>query len=146
MRGFVFIASLLWLFSSSLSAAPIYKWVDAQGVTHFSAQPHNQEAVEQINTPIFQPKMPEAAATADALDQPKTQAEIDYEVRQQVAKETAELQKYCTELRYNLAHLENNPRLLIKVDGQAMRLNEEERQARIAEIKQELSTRCAQLK
>ncbi len=30
----------LWLLSGAVMAATVYKWVDAQGVTHYSDQPH----------------------------------------------------------------------------------------------------------
>ncbi len=39
MRRMILPASLLLALSSFAMAAPIYKWVDAEGVTHFGAQP-----------------------------------------------------------------------------------------------------------
>ncbi len=146
MRGFVHIASFLLLFSSPLLAAPVYTWVDAQNVTHFSSEPPMQETAKKINTNVFQPQTLEKAVTEGSQSDTKSQAEINSEVRKQVATETAELKKYCTEMRYNLAQLENNPRILANVDGQPTRLSEEERQARITEVKQALNKHCADLK
>ena len=37
----------LWLLSGVAMAATVYKWVDAQGVTHYSDQPHPQ--AQEIN-------------------------------------------------------------------------------------------------
>ena len=59
MRRVITTASLLLLFSSSLLAAPVYKWVDARGVTHFSAEPPVNQKAESIKTNSFQPKAPE---------------------------------------------------------------------------------------
>lgn len=147
MRRIITTASLLMLFSSALLAAPVYKWVDAQGVTHFSAEPPANQSAERISTKTFQPKVPEKTTAQleaeQAQSSAKTQAEIDREVRKTVAAEEAELKKYCTDIRYNLAQLQNNPRVLTEVDGKMTRLKEEERQARITEIKQKITERCA---
>lgn len=39
MRSLIVAGSLLFALSGSVMAGQIYKWVDAQGVTHFGAQP-----------------------------------------------------------------------------------------------------------
>ena len=150
MRHLVATTSLLLLLSSSVLAAPIYKWVDAQGVTHFGSEPPANQSVESINKQTFQPKLPEKTAAQTAAEEEqastKTQAEIDREVRKQIAKEEAALKKYCSDIRYNLAQLENNPRVLAEVDGKPTRLSEEERQSRITEIKKAISERCINVK
>lgn len=147
MRGFLPLTSFLLLLSTPLFAAPIYKWVDAQGVTHFGSQPSPANQSEQVKTKTFQPQPTTKLIVTDNLaDDTPTQAEIEREVRKQVAQESAELQKYCTELRYNLAHLKNNPRILAQVDGKPKRLTEEERQARIADTEKSLNERCANIK
>ena len=150
MRRAITTASLLLLFSSSLLAAPVYKWVDDRGVTHFSAEPPVNQKAESIKTNSFQPKVPEKTAAQIAAEEAqasaRTQAEVDREVRQKVAEEEAALKKYCSEIRHNLAQLESNPRVMAQVDGQPTRLTEEERQARITEIKKSIEERCATVK
>ncbi|HAB91425.1 MAG: DUF4124 domain-containing protein [Thiopseudomonas sp.] len=150
MRRVITTASLLLLFSSSLLAAPVYKWVDDRGVTHFSAEPPVNQKAESIKTNSFQPKVPEKTAAQIAAEEAqasaRTQAEVDREVRQKVAEEEAALKKYCSEIRHNLAQLESNPRVMAQVDGQPTRLTEEERQARITEIKKSIEERCATVK
>lgn len=147
MRYFITAVNLLLFLSFSASAAPIYKWVDAQGVTHFASEPPANQEVESINRqtyrPVSAPKKTAPESIRDSSEPPKSQADIDREVRQQVAKETAALKKYCTQVRYNLAQLENNPRVLAEVAGETVRLSEEERQARIAELKKTIAERCA---
>lgn len=150
MRRVITTASLLLLFSSALLAAPVYKWVDAQGVTHFGAEPPTNQQAESFNTKSFQPKVPEKTAAQIAAEETKasakTQADVDREVREEVAKEEAALKKYCSDIRHNLAQLENNPRIMAEVDGKPTRISEEERQARITEIKAAITERCATIK
>ena len=144
MRRLATITSLLLVCSSSILAAPIYKWVDAQGTTHFGSEPPANQKVESINTKVFQPPVPEKtagqAAAEEARKSSNTQADIDREVRKQIAEEEKAL------IRYNLAQLENNPRVLADIDGTPTRLSEEERQARIAEIKTAINERCTDIK
>ncbi len=146
MRRLITATSFLFLFSSALFAAPIYKWVDEKGVTHFGSEPPSQRNIESVSTKSFQPKLPEKTAQQAEADNAtidaKEQSTIDREVRKQVAEETAALKKYCTEARYNLSQLENNPRVLADVDGKPTRLTEEERQARISELQNSIKERC----
>ncbi len=150
MRSVITTASLLLLFSSALLAAPVYKWIDAQGITHFSAEPPLNHPAESILTNSFQPKVPEKTAAQiaaeEAQDSSKTQAQVDRDVRKKIAEEEAALKKYCTEIRYNLAQLENNPRVMAQVDGKPTRLSEEERQMRITEIRNTINERCTTIK
>lgn len=150
MRRVLTTASLLLLFSSTLLAAPVYKWVDAKGVTHFGAEPPANQKAQSINTNSFQPKVPEKTAEQVAAEKAqasaKTQSEIDREVRKEVAEEEKALKEYCSKIRNNLAQLENNPRVLAEVDGKPTRLTEEERQARITEIKKSIDERCTSIK
>lgn len=146
MGYFITVSSISLLLSISAFAAPIYKWVDAQGVTHFASEPPPNQTAESISRSTFQPTAPLNPTLQPALDgtaeDSKTQADIVREVRQQVAEETAALKKYCAETRHNLAQLENNPRVLAEVDGKTIRLSEQERQARITELKETISERC----
>ncbi|MEX6503986.1 DUF4124 domain-containing protein [Pseudomonas zhanjiangensis] len=146
MRRMILTSSLL-LALSTLSttalAGQVYKWVDAQGVTHFGAQPPEGQQATSINTAIA-PAKPAAAKPATTFDS-DTDAEqeaIDRQVKQQVAEQQAKRKEYCQTVRTNLAQLENNPRLRVEVDGEVRRLNEEERQQRIGETKKAIADNC----
>ncbi|MCO3936088.1 DUF4124 domain-containing protein, partial [Pseudomonas aeruginosa] len=52
MRRMILPASLLLALSSFAMAAPIYKWVDAEGVTHFGAQPPQGAQATTVNTQL----------------------------------------------------------------------------------------------
>jgi len=141
MRIMVLAGSLLLALGGNAMAAQVYKWVDAQGVTHFSAQPPQGQQAESVATPSASPAAPTPPARQprDARDE---QDLIDRKVRQEVAEQEAELRRYCETARTTLAQLQNNPRLRVEENGQARRLGEEERQARIAQAQQNIKEHC----
>ena len=147
MRRMIITGSLLLALSASASASQVYKWVDAQGNTHFGAQPPQGQDATQVNTGAAQPKAstpPPAAApkpTAGSADDP-AQKTIDDKVKKEVAEREETRKKYCEVTRTNLAQLENNPRLTAQVNGEVRRLTEEERQSKIAENKKGISENC----
>ncbi|AHL76640.1 glycosyltransferase [Stutzerimonas stutzeri] len=145
MRLTILAGGLLLALSSSVMASQVYKWVDAQGVTHFGAQPPQGQSVETLNTATPPPRP--AAATTATPEEPEPSGEseqrkIDRQVKQQVAEQETERQRYCTTLRTNLAQLQNNPRVRMEEKGEMRRLNEEERQARISETQQKITDTC----
>jgi hypothetical protein len=142
MRLTILAGSLLLALSSSSMAGQVYKWVDADGVTHFGAQPPQGQSVETLNTAVAPPKPAELASSAPEQSGEAEQRDIDRKVKQQVAEQEAERQRYCTTLRTNLAQLQNNPRVRVEEEGSVRRLNEEERQARIGETKQKIADSC----
>jgi len=121
-------------------AAQIYKWVDAQGVTHFDAQPPAGQPVQEID--IQKPAAPPSATPAARADADQEQQAIDTKVKKQVAADAAKRKAYCDRQRTNLAQLQNNPRVREEVNGEFRRFTEEERQARIAEVKRSIDDTC----
>lgn len=140
MRWMIFAAALAMAASSVLQAAQIYKWVDAQGITHFDAQPPVGQQVQQIDTqrPVPAP----APASQPVADPNGEQQAIDAKVKKQVADQEAKRAEYCTNARTNLAQFQNNPRVREEVNGELKRFTEEERQARITELKQAITESC----
>ena len=142
MRRSFFLAGLLLACIGSAGAGPIYKWVDARGVTHFTAQPPQSGEASQVPH-AKQPPAPEQAAPASKpAPQAPNQAEIDARVREEIAKKEKERADYCTDIRTRLAQLNNNPRLRVEENGDVRRLTEEERQARIAEAEKAIAEHC----
>jgi hypothetical protein len=146
MRRMMITSSLLLAMSATAMASQVYKWVDAQGVTHFSAQPPQGQDADSINTATPPPKPAvaeekKAAPTFESIADPE-QAAIDEKVKQDVAAKEVERKKYCADVRTNLAQLQNNPRLRMEVDGELRRLSEEERQSRISEAQKSIAENC----
>lgn len=141
MRWIILAATLMLAAGSVTSqAAQIYKWIDAQGGTHFDAQPPSGQPVEEINvqTPVTAPP----AAPATRPDAAQEQQAADAKVKKQVAAQEAKRKEYCESQRSNLAQLQNNPRVREEVNGEFRRFTEEERQARIADVKKSLDDTC----
>lgn len=144
MRRIILTTSLLLALSASAMASQVYKWVDAQGVTHFGSQPPQGQSATSINTSAPQPKAVEEeqpAPTFESIADPE-QAAFDKKAKEEVAAKEAERKKYCEDVRTNLAQLENNPRIRMEVDGEVRRLGEDERQQRIAEAKKAIAENC----
>lgn len=140
MRAMLVAASLLATLSNPAWAAQVYKWVDAQGTTHFGAQPPQGQTAESINTLTAPaPAAPPAAPRAAEED---PQAAIDEKVRREVAEQASRRKDYCETMRTNLAQLQNNPRVRVKEGDEMRRIGEEERQARIAEARKLIAEEC----
>ena len=145
MRRMMILGSLLLTLSTTAMASQVYKWVDDKGVTHFGANPPQGQAATSVNTVIAQPKAAAKAATPApaAVDSGAAEQKvIDAKVKQQVAEQTAERKKYCESVRTNLAQLQNNPRLRTEVNGEQVRLGEDQRQAKIAEAQKAIKENC----
>ena len=120
-------------------AAQIYKWVDAQGVTHFDAQPPPGQPSTTLQTPSSPSPKPAASPGSGVLGDQKA---IDDKVKQQVADQQAQLKQFCEQARTNLAQLQNNPRLREEVEGQMRRLDDAQRQERIVEAQRQIAENC----
>jgi len=142
MRHMILTGSLMLALSATAMASQVYKWVDDNGVTHFGAQPPQGQQSTTINTSAPPPR-PAPSAPAPSVEQADPeQAAIDKKVKEDVAKQEAERKQYCENARTNLAQLENNPRVRIEDGGEVRRLDENERQERITELKKSITENC----
>lgn len=140
MRLMIAVGGVLLALSGSAMAAQVYKWIDAQGVTHFGTQPPSGHQATKINTKSSVPPADKDAALPPAAD--SQQREADNKVKQEIAKSEREMKQYCERLRTDLAHLKNNPRLRVEEKGEVRRLGEDERQSRIAETEKRIADDC----
>ncbi|MBK3760471.1 DUF4124 domain-containing protein [Stutzerimonas frequens] len=140
MRLTVLASGLALALCGNAMAAQVYKWVDAQGVTHFGAQPPQGQQVETVNTVVAPGKSVTAPAPQEKSE--PDQQSIDRKVKQQVAEQEAERKRYCETMRTNLAQLQNNPRVRVEENGETRRITEEERQARITETRDKIAENC----
>lgn len=140
---FMFLAGgLVMALCGNVMAAQVYKWVDAQGVTHFGAQPPQGQQVETVNTVTAPAKSTTMPAPVAEDETEVDQQSIDRKVKRQVAEQEAERKRYCETMRTNLAQLQNNPRVRVEEKGETRRITEEERQARIAETRDKIAENC----
>ncbi|KQT62623.1 MULTISPECIES: DUF4124 domain-containing protein [Pseudomonas] len=134
------LLTLLIGLSPWCSAAQIYKWVDAQGVTHFDAQPPQGQPATTLQTPSSPAPKAAPLPGGGVLGDQKA---IDAKVKKQVAEQQAQLKAFCEQARTNLAQLQNNPRLREEVEGDLRRLDDTQRQERIVEAKKQIAENCS---
>jgi len=139
MRTFFLAIGLLLGMGPLCMAGQIYKWVDAQGVTHFGAQPPQGQEATSVVTPSVPAGKPSTLPRSDAIGD---QQSIDKTVKKQVAEQQAQLKVFCEQARTNLAQLQNNPRLREEIDGEMRRLTDETRQERISEAQKQIEQNC----
>jgi hypothetical protein len=151
MHRMILAGSLMLALATSATAGQVYKWVDAQGVTHFGAQPPDGQEATSVNTSVPKPRpsLPRLDSEIEQQPAPQPASEpvgdqkaIDEKVKAEVATQEAERRKYCDTVRTNLAQLQNNPRLRTEVNGETRRLSEEERQSRITDAEKAISENC----
>jgi hypothetical protein len=139
MRTFVLAIGLLLGMGPLCMAGQIYKWVDAQGVTHFGAQPPQGQEATSVVTPSVPAGKPPTLPRSDAIGD---QQAIDKTVKKQVAEQQAQLKVFCEQARTNLAQLQNNTRIREEIDGEMRRLTDETRQERITEAQKQIAENC----
>lgn len=105
MRRIILTGSLLMAMSLPSMAAQVYKWVDSNGVTHFSAQPPEDQSATSISTTIKPPKSSGSVAPLPKLDsqlEAEQQKATDDKVKREVAEQESKRKQYCSDLRENL--------------------------------------------
>ncbi|HHQ42067.1 MAG TPA: DUF4124 domain-containing protein [Chromatiales bacterium] len=129
------------------AAERVYKWVDEQGVTHYSQTPpagveatpldvatgapaggSAEQALERYRKVLAPPKAAEEKASAGKVDP---------------AKEAEARARNCKVARERLAILTARSRILVlRPDGTSERLTEEQRQAEIERMKAIIAANC----
>ena len=143
MQRIILAGTLLLALRSPSMAGQIYKWVDANGTTHYGAQPPQGQEATSVNTVVASPRPNTAPAPTPAAESVDAEQEaINKQVKEDVAAQAAQIAENCKIFRTNLAQMQNNPRVRIEVNGELRRLGEEERQAKIAEAKKAISENC----
>ena len=117
------------LLSTPLMAdTTIHKWVDANGVTHFGAQPPANVKSEEVQPRVYAP----AQNAPKPADTPKAEKPKDPPAdkpKEMVTISAEQLAAQCKNAQDRLQQLESSPRLMTRTaDGQMQRVPEEERQ------------------
>lgn len=144
MRSTALSLTLLLTFMPLAMAGQAYKWTDASGVTHFDAQPPENQAstvIEMVKPPA-PPPPPKEPATPTIGPTGPDQATIDRQVKKKVGDQEAKRKEYCTTERTNLSQLKNNPRVSMEVDGKNVRLTEQQRQKQITDAEAHIAKEC----
>jgi len=111
----------------------IHKWVDANGLTHFGAEPPKNVKSEEVKPRVYT-STPAATTSTDsdakAEDKPKDAAAE--KPKEMVTISAEQIAAQCNDAKQRLQQLESSPRLMTRTaDGQMQRVPEEERQKMI---------------
>lgn len=141
MRTALINCLFITLLSTAANANDIYRWVDKQGVTHFSTQPPTQQPSERLGSK-GSAYTPADSSTPEHRPIVDTDA-IAQRTKQKIAAEEKIRLEYCQGLAQDIAQLENNPRVRVtEDDGSMRRITEEERQSRIQTAKTDFANEC----
>ena len=141
------ILILVLTFACSLTFATIFKWIDKEGITHYT----QQAPPAGIESETLKP--PPSIDGSDAekvfekqqkyLDAGRLERQKRARAQQRKAEEKAIKERNCELSRARLKSLTDRPRvLLIQNDGSAIRPTEEQRQEKIAKSKKDIKETC----
>ena len=136
------------MLAAPLQADEIYKWVDEEGVTHYSQQPppSGNAARVGVDSPPdeeIERERREMEATGERLDARREERREEEREERTDAAEREQRKQRCADLRSSLGKLTENRRLLVPDgEGNVRRLPEEERQERVAERRRQIEEQC----
>ncbi|HET8708413.1 MAG TPA: DUF4124 domain-containing protein [Pseudomonadales bacterium] len=143
----------LSLVSGSAVAGKVYKWVDANGLTHYGEQPPVSGGVQTIRTSGTMPSDHDTAVKN--LDEIKKKIGEDAQARakkkeqddkqSQAGDEAAKLKENCEQSRKNLKTLQEKSRIQMDLpNGEKKILSDEEKQAKVRENEDYLKNYCGE--
>ena len=133
--------SIAVLFITMVSQAEIYKWTDAKGVTHYSAQKPIQQKIKSEN---IEDKIRFAAGKYQASSRQAPKTTANSKKKTKLTGPNKKLITYCKTQRKNLAQLKKNYRNLWKdKDGKTSRLDQKQRQEKVNQIQKSITAECA---
>ena len=139
---------IILLTAPIIGHSKMYKWVDEQGVTHYSQTPPQQGPVETIK-PAPEPSADPAQSKSrlnkqvEAFNERRKNKQEAQQKEDQTTAEQKERDTFCEQVRTNLASAKNNQRIAERTDdGQLVQLSEEQRQAKIKKYEDQLQKFC----
>jgi hypothetical protein len=142
------LAFFLFFFAATSAGESIYKWVDEQGVTHYSAATPADKKAQQLKVPV-------APAQVDTTDQSPTMKNWqanqslknikEKRAREEEAEnqEKAEKEKRCDIAKQRLGILQQQTRLYrTNNKGEQEYWNDAEREAETKRMQEEIKSNC----
>lgn len=146
---------LMLVAPSALAAAKFYKWTDAQGVTHYSADPPPESArnTSQIKVPTRLPgdreaegETPKASAKADKKDASGKETKKDDKSAGEKPEAAGGPERYaekCKKLRGDLQTMQEHARIKVTDEkGETRVLSEEEKNTQVDDIQRQVKAYC----
>jgi len=129
---------LVALFSPYSVAANYYKWVDAEGVTHYSQHPPTDQSIQKEKITVSDKKPANATQAISALEKNRKtlleaadKRKLDLDKGMAEAERQTAIRKNCDVAQSNLTQLKEHPRVREEgEDGEFRYLTEDEHQKR----------------
>ena len=121
MRGILF--TLMWIACSVASAGTtVYKWVDENGVTHYSDQPHDKAAKVQVRDPAtYSAKSAPAAPPPQPPSEDATPGKYDSCSVSQPTQDQVFLNVYSAQISVDTVPvLRPGDRIVVTLDGRPL--------------------------
>jgi len=139
------IVPLLLLFLFTPAHAEIYKWMDKEGVQHYSERPPVGMKYEMVDPHYAAPESSSEPSVKEEQQGDKNR--VDQQRIQQEQRQKADLakirQQNCVTAQKQLEDFQSSPRIRMQApDGTVQRLTEEERQAKIIEAQELIKKYC----
>jgi hypothetical protein len=145
-------AALVAIAPGSLAADEVYRWVDEDGVVHFSDSaegiPNDAEVIDVPSESRGQAEtMPPATTTAPQAEEGPSYAQQRRderaEARRKAAEERQQIEATCAEARSRVAALEPSTHVLVEgEDGTVKRLEDDARLELLDEAKAYIAQNC----
>jgi len=145
---YTLLGLILLSFHSLSFADTVFKWIDQDGVVHYSQLPSTEfdaDTIKTLPSPEVTPEQSKAIVD-NLIQQQELAAEAEAENKHLKAEENEKNRlktQYCHNTRADLQQYQNNPRALVRqTDGNIERIDETQRQARILELTNNLNKHC----
>lgn len=148
MIRFRFLTACCLLLSIA-AHAEIYKWVDADGKTHFGDHKPSTKSVETLNLPTSTESSTAPANNDDykerqrkLLEAMRSEREAKEAAEQKQAKEQAQQQKNCVAMKDYLRNISNGRIYDLNSKGERVYASDAEREKEIKNVQNAISTSC----
>lgn len=128
--------ALLALSSTGHAAEKIYRWVDDEGVTHFTAHPPKNRESDLVRV---------QTGHSDPVEAPETSPENEpasANPTNTANEQSLKNPERCSVARKNLKVLQTSARVQIQEEGEIRYLDEAEQEARAEEARQAIAESC----
>ena len=145
-----FAACALCMCLAQPAAAQIYKWVDANGVTHYGERPQAGGKSKEVELRGNAPAQP-GSASPPAAGSDLKERELDFRKRKvardeeeaRTAQAKAQRDEYCRRERARMADLHDTGRLFMRdAQGERVFLSDAQRDAAVARRDAEFKKQC----
>lgn len=135
---------LTLLFCPTILATTIYKWVDENGVTHYSQEMPPEKQTEKLYSEEIEPKKIGSVSPRISAPDEIDKNELAIAATEITKQDKKQAKMICDSAKHQLNVLETHTRLTRKNEqsGEMERMTEEDRQAQIAVQKERIRLFC----